>query len=70
MKRWIFWPLTAAIFLYGFIPYIDKPKLVVFIAVDQGQQSLLKKYNHLFTGGYRPHGSQHTWFGLSKGRGW
>ncbi len=54
MKKWILLPLTAAFFFYGFTTKtIDNPKLVVFISVDQGMPSLLKKYDHLFTGGYR-----------------
>ena len=47
-------PLLTAFFFYGFThKSIDKPKLVVLISVDQGMPSLLKKYDHLFTGGLR-----------------
>ena len=54
MKKWFLMPLAAAFFFYGFkIKSIDKPKLVVFISVDQGMPSLLKKYDHLFYGGLR-----------------
>ena len=53
MKKRNFWPLLAAIFFLGSTSNKPKPKLVLYIAVDQGQQSLIEKYNHLFTGGYR-----------------
>lgn len=54
MKKWFLMPLAAAFFFYSFtIKSIDKPKLVVFISVDQGMPSLLKKYDHLFYGGLR-----------------
>jgi predicted AlkP superfamily pyrophosphatase or phosphodiesterase len=53
MKKWILLPLSAAFFLIGQTNKIDKPKLVVFITVDQGTPSLLDKYDHLFIGGYR-----------------
>ena len=53
MKKWILLPLSAALFLIGQTNKIDKPKLVVFITVDQGTPSLLDKYDHLFIGGYR-----------------
>ena len=53
MKKRNFWPLIAAIFFLGSTSNKPKPKLVLYIAVDQGQQSLIEKYNHLFTGGYR-----------------
>jgi len=54
MRRWILLPLTAAFLFFGFTPKsIDKPKLVVFISIDQAMPGLLKKYDHLFTGGYR-----------------
>ena len=29
------------------------PKLVVFISVDQGTPSIINKYSHLFSGGYK-----------------
>ena len=51
MKKWILLPLSAAFFLIGQTNKIDKPKLVVFITVDQGTPSLLDKYDHLFIGG-------------------
>ena len=53
MKKRNLWPILAVIFFTGFSPYKNKPKLVLFIAIDQGQQSLIEKYNHLFSGGYR-----------------
>ena len=65
MREMLFMPLVVAFFLIGcnrvedhiqpvdLINKIDKPKLVVFIVVDQGMPELLEKYNHLFTGGYR-----------------
>ena len=29
------------------------PKLVVFISIDQGTPSIINKYSHLFSGGYK-----------------
>ncbi|MBC8344949.1 MAG: alkaline phosphatase family protein [Candidatus Marinimicrobia bacterium] len=52
MKKWFLMPLVAAFFFVGCSDK-KKPKLVVFIVVDQGMPELLNKYDHLFTGGYR-----------------
>ncbi|HIF82354.1 MAG TPA: hypothetical protein EYQ37_00535, partial [Candidatus Marinimicrobia bacterium] len=53
MKNWFFMPLTAAFLFIGSSKIQSQPRLVVFIAVDQGMPELLEKYDHLFTGGYR-----------------
>ena len=53
MKNWFFMPLTAAFLIIGSSKIQGQPRLVVFIAVDQGMPELLGKYDHLFTGGYR-----------------
>ena len=54
MKRYILLPIIAA---FLFIIYIsnkeDKPKLVVFIVLDQATPDIINKYDHLFTGGLR-----------------
>ena len=51
--RKLFMPLTAAFLFIACSKFSDKPKLVVFISIDQGMPVLLDKYDHLFTGGYR-----------------
>lgn len=53
MKKNIIVPLIAAFFFLGFTQFKTRTKLVVYIAIDQGQQTILEKYNHLFTGGYK-----------------
>ena len=53
MKKWFLMPLVAAFLFMGCNINNNKPKLVVFIVVDQGMPELLEKYDHLFTGGYR-----------------
>ena len=54
MKKYILLPIIAA---FLFIIYISsreaKPKLVVFIVLDQATPDIINKYDHLFTGGLR-----------------
>ena len=54
MKKNILLPIISA---FLFIIYIsskeDKPKLVVFIVLDQATPDIVNKYDHLFTGGLR-----------------
>ena len=53
MKKWFLTPLVVAFLFIGCTKLLSQPRLVVFIAVDQGMPELLEKYDHLFTGGYR-----------------
>ena len=53
MKKFFILPLIAAFLFFGFTKENDRPKLVVFIVCDQATPEILKKYDHLFTGGFR-----------------
>jgi len=53
MRKCLFMPLIAVFLFIGCSKLQSQPRLVVFIAVDQGMPELLEKYDHLFTGGYR-----------------
>jgi len=41
MKNWFFMPLTAAFLIIGSSKIQGQPRLVFFIAVDQGMPELL-----------------------------
>ena len=54
MKKYIFLPILAAfLFIIFFFNEGHKPKLVVFIVLDQATPDIIKKYDHLFSGGLR-----------------
>ena len=53
MRKFLFMPLVAASLFIGCSKLQNKPRLVVYIVVDQAMPKLLEKYDHLFTGGYR-----------------
>ena len=54
MKKYIFLPIIAAfLFIIYFANKEHKPKLVVFIVLDQATPDIINKYDHLFTGGLR-----------------
>ena len=43
MKKWFLMPLVAAFLFMGCGEKSNKPKLVVFIVVDQGMPEMLEK---------------------------
>ncbi len=51
--RKILWLPLVAFFMYTCGENPQKPKLVIFISVDQLKPDLLDKYSPLFTGGYK-----------------
>ena len=54
VKKYIFLPIIAAfLFIIYFANKEHKPKLVVFIVLDQATPDIINKYDHLFTGGLR-----------------
>ena len=53
MKKLFFVSILMALFLVHCSNKPKLPKLVVFISIDQGTPSIINKYSHLFSGGYK-----------------
>ena len=54
MKKYILLPIIAAfLFIIYFAIKEHKPKLLVFIVLDQATPKVIEKYDHLFNGGLR-----------------
>ena len=53
MKKLFIVSIIMALFFVHCSNDTKFPKLVVFISVDQGTPSIINKYSHLFSGGYK-----------------
>ena len=53
MKKLLFVSILMTLLLVHCSNIPRFPKLVIFISIDQGTPSMINKYSHLFTGGYK-----------------